>query len=205
MDAKVSTARIRRPSKEEAENAVRVLLAYAGDDPQREGLLETPARVTRAFAEYYSGYGQSYDGILAKTFSETAGYDDMVMLRDIEFTSHCEHHMAPFVGRAHVAYVPKGSVVGISKLARVVDVFARRLQTQENMTAQIADAILDGLEASGVAVMLEAVHSCMAMRGVAKRSVATITTQFRGRFKTDVALQARFMQQLRGPERGFSF
>jgi GTP cyclohydrolase IA len=188
-----------KPSQEEAEAAVRTLLAWAGDNPQREGLLDTPRRVVNAYKEYFEGYIQDPGEILDRVFEEVSGYDDMVMLRDIAFTSHCEHHIAPFFGRAHVAYLPQGGVVGISKIARVVDTFAKRLQTQENMTAQIAHAIQEYLGARGVGVMLEAVHTCMSARGVQKSGVATLTTQFNGAFKTDPALQVRFMEQLRAP------
>lgn len=193
-----------RPSQEEAEAAVRTLLAWAGDDPTREGLLDTPRRVTKAFTEYFSGYGKDAAKELSRTFSEVGGYDDIVMLRDIEFNSHCEHHIAPFVGRAHVAYLPTDAVVGISKLARVVEIYARRLQTQETMTAQIANTISSSLAPKGVAVMIEAVHTCMSMRGIGKRNVATITTQFTGEFKTNPVMQARFMELVRAPSGGFS-
>jgi GTP cyclohydrolase I len=203
-DGALPKAPVQRPSREEAEAAVRTLLAWAGDDPDREGLLDTPRRVTKAFQEYYSGYAEDPGEVLSRTFEDVGGYDDIVMLRDIEFNSHCEHHMAPFVGRAHVAYLPTKSVVGISKLARVVEIFARRLQTQETMTAQIAGAIDESLEPRGVAVMLEAVHTCMAMRGIGKRNVATITTQFTGEFKSNPVLQARFMELVRAPSGGFS-
>src|ERR1700730_2741530 len=182
-----------RPSREEAEEAVRTLIAYAGDDPEREGLRETPRRVTSAYDEFFSGYTEDPQEVLSRTFDEAAGYDDIVMLRDIELHSHCEHHMIPFVGKAHVAYFPTDRVVGISKLARVVEVFARRLQTQETMTAQIAETIDKALKPKGVAVMIEAVHQCMSIRGVKKPDVATITTQFTGIFKEDPAQQARFM------------
>ncbi|MBI2717415.1 MAG: GTP cyclohydrolase I FolE [Rhizobiales bacterium] len=195
----------RRPSQEEAEAAVRTLLAWAGDDPAREGLLDTPRRVTSAFKEYFSGYGEDPVEALSRTFEEVGGYDDIVMLRDIEFSSHCEHHIAPFVGRAHVAYLPTKEVVGISKLARVVDIYARRLQTQETMTAQIAHCINNALAPRGVAVMLEAVHTCMSMRGIGKRNVATITTQFLGEFRSNPVLQARFMELVRAPSGGYSF
>ena len=195
----------RRPSQEEAEAAVRTLLAWAGDDSTREGLLDTPRRVTKAFSEYFSGYGEDPVEALSRTFEEVGGYDDIVMLRDIEFSSHCEHHIAPFVGRAHVAYLPTKEVVGISKLARVVDIYARRLQTQETMTAQIAHCINNSLAPRGVAVMLEAVHTCMSMRGIGKRNVATITTQFLGEFRSNPVLQARFMELVRAPAGGYSF
>ena len=195
---------IKRPTQEEAEAAVRTLLAWAGDDPAREGLLDTPRRVAKAFREYFSGYGEDAAEALSRTFEDVGGYDDIVMLRDIEFNSHCEHHIAPFIGRAHVAYLPTREIVGISKLARVVDIFARRLQTQETMTAQIANTINGALAPRGVAVMLEAVHTCMSMRGIGKRNVATITTQFVGEFKSNPVLQARFMDLVRAPSGGFS-
>lgn len=195
---------IRRPSQPDAEAAVRTLIAWAGDDPTREGLVDTPRRVVEAYREFYRGYEECPLEVLSRTFEDVKGYDDVVMLRDIEFASHCEHHMVPFLGRAHVAYLPSDRVVGISKLARVVDIFARRLQTQETMTAQIAHAIDRKLEPGGVAVMIEAVHQCMSMRGVNKRNVATITTSFLGEFKTDPAMQRRFMDLVRGPVGGFS-
>ena len=194
----------KRPSQEEAEAAVRTLLAWAGDNPDREGLLDTPRRVAKAFREYFSGYGEDPSDTLSRTFEEVGGYDDIVMLRDIEFNSHCEHHIVPFVGRAHVAYLPSKQVVGISKIARVVEIYARRLQTQETMTAQIANTIMDELKPRGVAVYLEAVHMCMSLRGVNKRNVATITTQFMGEFKSNPVLQARFMELVRSPSGGFS-
>ena len=195
---------IARPTEAEAEAAVRTLLAWAGDDPDREGLIETPRRVVGAFKEYFRGYAEDPAEVLSRTFEEVGGYDDIVMLRDIEFSSHCEHHMAPFVGRAHVAYLPTHAVVGISKLARVVETFARRLQTQETMTAQIARSINEALEPRGVAVLIEAVHTCMSMRGVGKRNVATITNQFIGEFKSNPVLQKRFMELMRAPSGGFS-
>lgn len=194
----------KRPTQEEAEAAVRVLLAWAGDNPDREGLLDTPKRVTKAFREYFSGYEEDPAEALSRTFTEVGGYDDIVMLRDIEFNSHCEHHIAPFIGRAHIAYLPAKQVVGISKLARVVEIYARRLQTQETMTAQIATAIMESLEPRGVAVLVEAVHTCMSMRGIGKRNVATITTQFAGEFKLNPVMQARFMELVRAPSSGFT-
>ncbi|MFT3986396.1 GTP cyclohydrolase I FolE [Aestuariivirga sp.] len=203
MDARVKKPAT-RPTQEEAEAAVRTLLAWAGDDPAREGLLDTPKRVAKAFREYFSGYGEDAAQVLSRTFGDVGGYDDIVMLRDIEFNSHCEHHIAPFIGRAHVAYLPTKDVVGISKLARVVEIFARRLQTQETMTAQIANAISDALKPRGVAVMVEAVHTCMSMRGIGKRNVATITTRFTGEFRDKPAMQARFMELVRSPSGGFS-
>ncbi|MGI9571551.1 MAG: GTP cyclohydrolase I FolE, partial [Desulfobulbia bacterium] len=170
------------------------LLAWAGDDPSRSGLQDTPKRVVEAYEEFFSGYTEEPKEVLSRTFEEAAGYDDIVMLRDIDVHSHCEHHIIPFVGRAHVAYFPTDKVVGISKLARVVEIYARRLQTQETMTAQIADAIDDVLKPKGVAVMIEAVHQCMSLRGVQKPNVATITTQFKGFFADDPDQKARFLQ-----------
>jgi len=199
----VSTAPVKRPSQEAAEDAVRTLLAWAGDNPDREGLLDTPGRVAKAFREYFSGYDEDPVEALSRTFEDVGGYDDIVMLRDIEFNSHCEHHIAPFIGRAHVAYLPTKAVVGISKLARVVDIYARRLQTQETMTAQIANCIDGQLAPHGVAVMLEAVHTCMSMRGISKRNVTTITTQFTGDFKSNPVLQARFINLVRQPSGAF--
>ena len=208
MDVKVHdkplNLSVDKPSQEQAEAAVRTLLAWAGDNPNREGLLDTPRRVAKAYKEYFEGYNQEPADILDRVFDEVGGYDDMVMLRDIPFTSHCEHHIAPFFGRAHVAYLPIGGVVGISKIARVVDTYAKRLQTQETMTAQVANAIHEHLGARGVAVMLEAVHTCMSMRGVQKPGVATITTQFLGEFRTNPVMQARFMEQVRSPRVPFS-
>ena len=182
------------PSREEAELAVRTLIAYAGDDPEREGLRDTPKRVVGAYDEFFAGYRDDPIEVLSRTFDDVGGYDDIVMLRDIELNSHCEHHMVPFIGKAHIAYFPTDRVVGLSKLARVVEVFGRRLQTQETMTAQVAETIDRVLKPKGVAVMIEAVHQCMSMRGVRKPDVATITTQFTGIFKEDPAQQARFMQ-----------
>ncbi|KQS88295.1 MULTISPECIES: GTP cyclohydrolase I FolE [unclassified Rhizobium] len=187
-----------RPSQKEAEDAVRVLLRWAGDDPQREGLLDTPARVAKAYKELFSGYDLAAEDVLGRTFEEVGGYDDIVLVKDIPFFSHCEHHMVPIIGKAHVAYLPNGKVLGLSKIARVVDIFGRRLQTQETMTAQIAKAIDDTLQPRGVAVMIEAEHMCMAMRGVQKQGSTTLTTTFTGVFKTEPAEQARFMTMLRG-------
>ncbi|KQY14638.1 GTP cyclohydrolase I FolE [Rhizobium sp. Root482] len=187
-----------RPSQKEAEDAVRVLLRWAGDDPQREGLVDTPARVAKAYKELFSGYDLAAEDVLGRTFEEVAGYDDMVLVKDIPFYSHCEHHMVPIIGKAHIAYLPNGKVLGLSKLARVVDIYGRRLQTQETMTAQIAKAIDDTLQPRGVAIMIEAEHMCMAMRGVQKQGSTTLTTTFTGAFKTEPAEQARFMTMLRG-------
>ncbi|MBN9030606.1 GTP cyclohydrolase I FolE [Rhizobium sp. YJ-22] len=186
-----------RPSQQEAEDAVRVLLRWAGDDPAREGLLDTPKRVAKAYRELFAGYDQSPEDVLGRTFEEVAGYDDMVLVRDIPFFSHCEHHMVPIIGKAHVAYIPDGRVLGLSKIARVVEIFGRRLQTQETMTAQIADAIDSSLRPRGVAVMIEAEHMCMAMRGVQKQGSTTLTSTFTGTFKTEPAEQVRFMTMIR--------
>ncbi|WP_375464793.1 GTP cyclohydrolase I FolE [uncultured Methylobacterium sp.] len=187
-----------RPSREEAEAAVRTLLRWAGDDPNREGLLDTPTRVVKAYGQLFGGYDQDADALLERVFQEVEGYTDIVLVRDIPFYSHCEHHMVPFMGLAHIAYYPTKGVVGLSKLARVVDTFARRLQTQETMTAQIADVIESILKPRGVAVMVEAEHLCMAMRGVQKAGVSTITSQFRGVFKDDANEQVRFLTLVRG-------
>ena len=189
-----------RPSREEAEAAVRTLIAFAGDHPDREGLVETPKRVVDAYEELYRGYREIPAEVLDRTFSEIGKYDDFVLVRDIAFSSHCEHHMMPFMGKAHIAYKPVERVVGLSKLARLVDVYARRLQTQEHLTAQIATAIEEILQPHGVAVMLEAEHTCMSMRGVSKPGSMTITTQFTGRFD-DPQEQARFIAMVRGPTR----
>jgi GTP cyclohydrolase I len=186
-----------RPTKEEAEAAVRTLLAWAGDDPTREGLLETPGRVTRAFGEFFAGYTQDPKAILSKTFKEVGGYDDIVLVKDIPFSSHCEHHMVPFVGKAHIAYLPHDGVVGLSKLARLVDVFALRLQTQENLTAQIIDAINENLGPRGAAVMLEAEHMCMSMRGVRAHGASTVTHRFTGVFAEDRVEQDRFFAMIK--------
>ncbi|SFB37021.1 GTP cyclohydrolase I [Rhizobium sp. NFR07] len=181
-----------RPSQQEAEEAVRVLLRWAGDDPAREGLLDTPKRVAKAYRELFSGYELSAEEVLGRTFEEVSGYDDMVLVRDIPFFSHCEHHMLPIIGKATVAYLPSGRVLGLSKIARVVEIFGRRLQTQENLTAQIAKAIEETLKPRGVAVLIEAEHMCMEMRGVEKQGSHTLTTTFTGEFKTNAAEQARF-------------
>ena len=169
-----------RPTREEAEAAVRTLIAWAGDDPSREGLLETPARVTKAYGELFAGYDQDASEVLSKTFKEVGGYDDLVLVKGIPFYAHCEHHMVPFFGKAHIAYLPHDGVVGLSKLARLVEVYARRLQTQETMTAQIIDAINENLGPRGAAVMLEAEHMCMTMRGVRKPGSRTVTSAVRG-------------------------
>ena len=186
-----------RPSREAAEAAVRLLLRWVGDDPDREGLRDTPARVVKAFREFYSGYGKDPVAILDRVFEEVEGYGDSILVRDIPFSSHCEHHMVPFIGKAHIAYLPAKGVVGLSKLARLVDVFARRLQTQEAMTAQIAEAIQGILKPRGVAVMIEAEHMCMSMRGVLKAGSSTVTTHFTEAFKDEAARQATFLTLVR--------
>ena len=183
----------RRPSRHEAEEAVRTLLAWAGDDPARPGLAETPARVVDAYGEYFSGYKADAQAELAVTFEDPAGYKDMIMLSGIRFESHCEHHIAPFYGFAHVAYIPGGRIVGLSKIARIVEIFARRLQTQESLTCEIAAAISSGLTTKGVAVMLSAEHHCISMRGVRQTNVAAITTHFLGQFQFDEGLRQRFV------------
>jgi GTP cyclohydrolase I len=188
----------KRPSRTEAEAAVRILLAWTGDNPDREGLRDTPRRVTDAFEEYFAGYRQDPAEVLSKTFQEAGGYDDLVMLRDIRVDSHCEHHLAPFIGAAHVAYLPNGRILGISKIARVVEIFAKRLQTQETLTAQIADAIEAALRPRGVAVLIEAEHQCMSMRGVRQPGVKTITTRFTGALESEASYRDRFLQMVHG-------
>jgi len=191
-------AEVKRPTREEAEAAVRTLIRWAGDDPAREGLLDTPKRVVKAYEELFRGYRESAETVLERVFEDVGGYDDMVIVRDIPFHSHCEHHMVPFVGKAHIGYYPADGVVGLSKLARVVDVFARRLQTQETMTSQIITSIDEALKPRGVAVIIEAEHMCMSMRGVQKQGASTLTTQFTGVFRDDPAEQARFLTMIRG-------
>lgn len=202
MDAIVTLPQKRdltpRPTREEAEAAVRTLIRWTGDDPTREGLLDTPRRVTKAYEQLFGGYNIDPQDVLERVFEEVEGYGDIVLVRDIPFHSHCEHHMVPFVGEAHIAYYPTKGVVGLSKLARLVDVFAKRLQTQESMTAQITNAIDDNLKPRGVAVLIEAEHMCMSMRGVQKVGVSTITTQFTGIFREDPNEQMRFMTLVRG-------
>ncbi len=187
-----------RPSREKALEAVRTLLAWAGDNPDRPGLIDTPRRVVDAYGEWFDGYDADVEKELSRTFEDVQGYDDMVLLRDIEVESHCEHHMAPFLGKAYVAYIPNEKVVGISKLARVVEIFSRRLQTQEVLTNQIAAAIESHLQPAGVAIMIDAEHQCMTTRGVHHRHVSTITTRFTGVFKTDAALKDRFLRLAQG-------
>jgi GTP cyclohydrolase I len=182
-----------RPSREEAEEAVRTLLRWAGDDPKREGLLETPKRVVKAYEEWFRGYDDDPKKILGKRFEDVQGYEDMVMLTHIDVESHCEHHMAPILGTACVAYLPDRAVVGISKIAKVVEAFSKRLQTQETMTAQIADAIEEAMNPRGVAIFVDAKHQCMTTRGVHHPNVSTITTTFTGEFKANPELRQRFM------------
>lgn len=185
-----------RPSREEAEDAVRTLLRWIGENPGREGLLDTPKRVVKAYEQFFAGYDQDADEILGTVFEEVEGYDDLVLVKDIDFASHCEHHMVPFLGKAHIAYYPNGGVVGLSKLARLVEVYCRRLQTQETMTAQIAEAMMQSLQPFGVAIMIEAEHMCMSIRGVQKNGASTVTTRFTGRFR-DPAEQVRFLTLVR--------
>ena len=194
--ASSKAAPVRRPSREEAEEAVRVLLRWAGDDPSREGLRGTPGRVTRAFDEYFVGYQSDPVEQLQRTFEETNGYDEMVVLKDIRFESHCEHHLAPIIGRAHIAYLPNKRVVGISKLARLVDVYAKRLQIQEKMTAQIATTLAEVLRPKGVAVVIEAAHQCMTTRGVHKPGVSMITSHMIGAFRSDPSTRREFLAHI---------
>ncbi len=194
-----------RPSREDALEAVRTLIRWAGDDPGREGLVETPDRVVRAYAEWFAGYGVDPAQILAKTFEETDGYDEMVVLRNVHFSSHCEHHIAPIIGRAHVGYLPRRRVVGISKLARVVELYARRLQIQEKMTAQIAQAIKDVLQPEGVGVVIEATHQCMSTRGVDKPGAALITSRMTGAFRNDASTRREFLSAIGNPSTGQTF
>jgi GTP cyclohydrolase IA len=184
----------RRPSKDEAMEAVRTLLAWAGDNPAREGLIDTPKRVVEAYEEWFRGYEADPAIELARTFEDVDGYDDIVLLKGIDVESHCEHHMAPFLGKAVVAYMPTNKVVGISKIARVVEIYAKRLQTQETMTKQIADAIERSLRPAGTAVLIDAEHQCMSTRGVHHKDVTTVTTMFTGMFKTDRELRERFLK-----------
>ena len=188
-----------RPDRAKAEAAVRTLIKWAGDDPAREGLIDTPARVVRAYEEYFQGYNANPEDILKRTFEEVEGYDEMVLLKDIRFESHCEHHMAGIIGKAHVAYLPKNRVVGISKLARVVEVYAQRLQIQEKMTAQIANSINDVLQPEGVAVIIEAAHQCMTCRGVHKPGVTMVTSKMIGAFKDNDRTRREFLSMVTNP------
>lgn len=205
MDAKTPAAKLdalrvvsnkNRPSREEAEEAVRTLIAWAGDDPAREGLKDTPKRVVKAYEEWFSGYQADPAEELSRVFEEVGGYDDLVLLTNIDVESHCEHHLAPIMGVAHVAYLPNDKVVGISKIARVVEIFSKRMQTQETMTAQIANSLMEAMGARGVAVLVDAKHQCMTTRGVHHPNVSTVTTTFTGEFKTNDELRSRFLKHI---------
>ena len=193
-DTDNKTVEANKVSDKEAEEAFKTILSWMGEDPGREGLLETPKRVVKAFKEYFVGYNEDAEKILSKTFGDVEGYDDMVVEKNISVTSHCEHHMAPIVGTAHVAYIPKDRVVGLSKLARVVEVFSKRLQTQERLTMQVAQALMKSLDAKGVAVTIDAAHQCMTMRGIKKESATTVTNYFLGQFKEDLSIQNRYLR-----------
>ena len=184
----------KKVSDKEAEEAFKTILTWIGEDPSREGLLETPKRVVKAFKEYFAGYAEDANKILEKTFGDVEGYDDMVVEKNISITSHCEHHMAPIVGTAHVAYIPNERVVGLSKLARVVEIFSKRLQTQERLTMQIAKTIMESLDAKGVAVTIDSTHQCMTMRGIKKENATTVTNYFLGQFKEDLSVQNRYLR-----------
>ena len=191
-----------KPTREQAEAAVRTLLSWAGENPAREGLLDTPKRVVEAYGDWFSGYGEDPEEFLRRTFEEVAGYDEMIVLRDIEFESHCEHHMAPIIGKVHVGYLPNGKVVGISKLARVVEAYARRFQVQEKMTAQIANCIQRALQPRGVGVVVEGAHECMTTRGIHKRGVSMVTSKMLGSFREDARTRAEFLRFIEiGPGR----
>ena len=185
-----------RPSEQEAKKAVRTLIAWAGDNPDREGLRETPERVIKAYREFFSGYDANPENILGKTFEEVEGYDDMVLLKDMRIESHCEHHMVPFIGKAHIAYIPNGKIVGISKIARLLDAYSKRLQTQETMTSQIAETINKVLKPRGVAVLIDAKHQCMTTRGIHKINTSTVTKRMIGMFKTDMEMERRFLTMI---------
>ena len=185
---------IKKISDQEAENAFRTILAWIGENPGREGLLETPKRVVKAFKEYFKGYKEDPNIILDKTFGDVEGYDDMVVQKNISVHSHCEHHMAPIIGKAHVAYIPRDRVVGLSKLARVVEVFSKRLQTQERLTMQIANTLMKSLDAKGVAVTIDSTHQCMTMRGIKKEQASTVTNYYLGQFKEDLSYQNRYLR-----------
>jgi len=192
------TRKPRKPSRKQAENAIHTLLLWAGDDPLREGLVDTPQRVASAYEDWFSGYKQDPVLYLKRTFEEVDGYDEMIVLRDIAFESHCEHHMAPIIGKAHVGYLPHNKIVGISKLARVVEAFARRFQVQEKMTAQIANCIEDVLKPKGVGVVIEAVHQCMTTRGIHKSEVSMVTSQMLGSFRKDARTRSEFLRMIDG-------
>ena len=191
--SKSARSRAAKPSQTDAEEAVRTLIRWAGDDPAREGLLETPARVARAYKDFFRGYGVDPEGVLKRTFEETDGYDEMIVLKDMRFESHCEHHMAAIIGRAHIAYLPSKRVVGISKLARLLDVYAKRLQIQEKLTAQIANTLNDVLQPRGVAVVIDASHQCMTTRGVHKPGTSMVTSRMLGAFRSDASTRREFL------------
>ena len=191
-----SNQNLKKVSDKEAEEAFKTILTWIGEDPNREGLLETPKRVIKAFKEYFKGYKEDPNQVLDKTFGDVEGYDDMVIQKNISVFSHCEHHMAPIIGVAHVAYIPKKRVVGLSKLARVVEVYSKRLQTQERLTMQIAKTLMEGLDAHGVAVTIDSTHQCMTMRGIKKEKATTITNYFLGKFKDDLSFQNRFLKHI---------
>jgi len=191
---------IKKITDKEAEDAFKTILAWMGEDPSREGLLETPKRVVKAFKEYFKGYKEDPNQILDKTFGDVDGYDDMVIQKNISVQSHCEHHMAPIIGKAHVAYIPKDRVVGLSKLARVVEVFSKRLQTQERLTMQIANTLMKSLDAKGVAVTIDSTHQCMTMRGIKKEQATTVTNYYLGQFKDDLSYQNRYLRFISIPK-----
>ena len=186
--------KVKKVSDQEAEEALRTILAWMGENPSREGLIETPKRVIKAFKEYFKGYKEDPNKVLDKTFGDVEGYDDMVIQKNISVQSHCEHHMAPIIGKAHVAYIPKERVVGLSKLARVVEVFSKRLQTQERLTMQIANTLMESLDAKGVAVTIDSTHQCMTMRGIKKEQASTVTNYYLGQFKEDLSYQNRYLR-----------
>ena len=188
---------IKKVSDKDAEEALKTILTWMGEDPNREGLLETPKRVVKAFKEYFKGYKENPSQILDKTFGDVDGYDDMVVQKNISVQSHCEHHMAPIIGKAHVAYIPKDRVVGLSKLARVVEVFSKRLQTQERLTMQIANTLMESLDAKGVAVTIDSTHQCMTMRGIKKEKATTVTNYFLGSFREDLSIQNRYLRYIK--------
>ena len=188
------TKDLKKVSDKEAEDAFRTILSWMGEDPSREGLLETPKRVVKAFKEYFKGYQEDPNQILDKTFGDVEGYDDMVIQKNISVQSHCEHHMAPIIGKAHVAYIPNERVVGLSKIARVVEIFSKRLQTQERLTVQIANTLMESLDAKGVAVTIDSTHQCMTMRGIKKEQATTVTNFYLGQFKEDLSYQNRYLR-----------
>ena len=193
-DTDIKISKTNEVSDKEAEEAFKTILTWMGEDPSREGLLETPKRVVKAFKEYFGGYAQDANQILDKTFGDVEGYDDMVVEKNISVSSHCEHHMAPIVGTAHVAYIPNERVVGLSKLARVVEVFSKRLQTQERLTMQVAKTLMESLDAKGVAVTIDSTHQCMTMRGIKKEHASTVTNYYLGQFKEDLSFQNRYLR-----------